>query len=215
MRASVLVLTLAVACAGCASSGVIRGTLSARTPAPGSGGPPPEADSARVSVDRSVLDAVVYVERLHGREPVGPTARTLSRVELKDQGFRPRILAIPAGSSVEFANHDTLFHSVFSVSPARKFDLGRCGRGKTRRVTFERPGLVKVYCTIHPNMAAYILVVPSEVFARPDSLGRFALPRLPRGTYVVNVWHPDFPVVRRNVKVSGREDSEIVVTLGS
>ncbi len=84
-----------------------------------------------------------------------------------------------------------------------------------RRVTFERPGLVKVYCKIHSDMAAYILVVPSRLFTRPDSLGRFVLPRLSKGKYVLNVWHPDFPLIRRNIIVSGGENSEIEVMLGS
>jgi hypothetical protein len=134
---------------------------------------------------------------------------------MKGQTLRPRILVVPVGTTVEFPNQDSLFHNVFSVSPARPFDLGRYGRGKSKRVTFDKPGLVNVYCNLHPNMASYILVVPNRAFARPDSSGRFALPALPKGRYAVNVWHPDFPTVRREVTVTGGESSELVVTLGS
>jgi len=210
MRFCVSALSIALLC-GCASSGAIRGTLSASSP-----GAESADDSGRVSAVGSIHDAVVYVEPRHVRgEPIVPAVPTLARLELKDQEFRPRILAVPVGSTVEFTNNDSLYHDVFSVSPARRFELGRCGGGKTRRVTFERAGLVKIYCNLHPNMAAYVLVVPSRTFARPDSLGRFVLPRLPKGKYVVNVWHPDFPVIRREVTVSGGEDAEVLVTLGS
>jgi len=80
---------------------------------------------------------------------------------------------------------------------------------------FDKPGLINVYCNLHPNMAAYILVVPNRAFTRPDSLGRFVLPTLPKGRYVVNVWHPDFPPIRREITITGGVRPELVVTLGS
>ena len=200
-------LCLAVSCSGCASSGVIRGTLSAGTPT-GSVVPPQPRGS--------VVDAVVYVEgvRLRGESRL-PAGQAPPRLELKGETLRPRVLVVPVGTSVEYPNHDSLFHNVFSVSPAKPFDLGRYGRGESKRVTFDNPGLVNVYCKLHPNMAAFILVVPNRAFARPDSTGRFVLPPLPKGRYVLNVWHPDFPEIRREITVPGDEKSELVMTLGS
>ena len=159
------------------------------------------------------MDAVVYIEEMHDESRLS-TAHASFRLELRGQALTPRILVAPVGSTVEFPNLDSLFHSVFSVSPTKPFDLGRYGRGKSKRVTFDKPGLVNVYCKLHPNMAAYILVVPNQAFARPDSSGRFLLPALPKGRYFVNVWHPDFPATRRAVTVSGSEESELVVKLG-
>ena len=208
-------LCLVFLCTGCASSALIRGTVSTRAPA-GSATPSevPNPDSA--SVRGSVLDAVVYVEELGRRgESRFRAEQTSARLELKGQALRPRILVVPAGTTVEFSNHDSLFHNVFSVSPAKPFNLGRYGRGKSKRVTFDKPGLVNVYCNLHPNMAAYLLVVPNRAFARPDSSGRFVLPTLPKGRYAVNVWHPDFPAIRREVTVTDGERAELVVTLGS
>lgn len=209
------VLCLVVLCTGCASSGVIRGTLSTRTPTE-SVILSQEPNADRASARSPVVDAVVYIEEVHLRgESRLPAGRASPRLELQGQTLRPRILVVPAGTSVEFPNRDSLFHNIFSVSPAKPFDLGRYGRGESRRVTFDKPGLVNVYCKLHPNMAAYILVVPNRAFARPDSSGRFVLPTLPKGRYVVNVWHPDFPAIRREVTVKGGEKSELVMTLGS
>jgi hypothetical protein len=194
---------------------MIRGTLSTRAPT-NSAIPSQEPGADRASVRGSVVDAVVYVEEVHPRgESRLPARYSSSRLELKGQTLRPRILVVLPGTSVEFPNHDSLFHNIFSVSPAKPFDLGRYGRGESKRVTFDKPGLVNVYCKLHPNMAAYILVVPNRAFARPDSSGRFVLPPLPKGRYVVNVWHPDFPAIRREVTVEGGEKSELVLTLGS
>jgi plastocyanin len=204
---------IAMLCAGCASPGAIRGTLSTRTTAD-SAAPVPGADGTSVSA--SIVDAVVYVEELDLKQGSrlaggGPSLR----LEMRGQALRPRILVVPVGTSVEFPNGDSLFHNIFSVSPAKTFDLGRYGRGKSKRVTFDKPGLVNVYCKLHSNMAAYVLVVPNRAFARPDSSGRFALPALPKGRYAVNVWHPDFPMIRREVTVAGGEHSELVLSLGS
>ena len=208
-------LCLAVLCSGCASSGVIRGTLSAASPTD-SAIPPQESSADRASARGSVVDAVVYVEAVHPRANSRlPAGQVSSRLELKGQTLRPRILVVQAGTSVEFPNHDSLFHNIFSVSPAKPFDLGRYGRGESKRVTFDKPGLVNVYCKLHPNMAAYILVVPNRAFARPDSSGRFVLPPLPKGQYIVNVWHPDFPAIRREVTIEAGKRSELVMTLGS
>jgi plastocyanin len=200
---------------GCASTGAIHGTISTRTPTE-SAVPSQEPTVDHALVRGSVADAVIYIEEAHPRVGSGlRAAHGSARVELKDQTLRPRILVVPAGTSVEFANHDSLFHNIFSVSPAKPFNLGRFGRGESKRVTFDKPGLINVYCNLHPNMAAYILVVPNRAFTRPDSLGRFVLPTLPKGHYVVNVWHPDFPTIRREVTITGGAGSELVVTMGS
>ena len=201
---------------GCASPGVIRGTLSTRAPASEPVIPSQEPNATDVSARGSVVDAVVYVEELSPRAESRLLApKSSTSLELRGQALQPRVLVVPVGSSVEFPNRDSLFHNVFSVSPAKPFDLGRYGRGKSKRLTFDKPGVINVYCKLHPNMAAYVLVVPNRAFARPDSSGRFVLPTLPRGRYAVNVWHPDFPAIRREVTVTDGERSELAVTLGS
>jgi len=211
LRLVPVAICLVVLSSGCASPGAIRGTLSTR----------PLADTAIPSQEPgaergSVADAVVYLEELDHRDESrlrAPYAST--RLELRGQSLRPRILVVPVGSSVVFPNEDSVFHNVFSVSPAKRFDLGRYARGKSKRLTFDKPGLVNVYCKLHPDMAAYIVVVPNRAFTRPDSSGRFALPTVPRGRYALNVWHPDFPAIRREVTITDGERSELVVTLGS
>ena len=210
--ASSLSCLLAFATA-CASSGIIRGTVSAVAPSE-STVPTPEP-SGRIRAPSSVLDAVVYVERIPLRVESKLAAPPTAHFEMRSQAFWPRVLVVPVGTSVEFSNRDNLFHHVFSVSPTKPFDLGRYGQGKSNRVTFNKPGLINVYCNLHPSMAAYVLVAPNRAFARPDSSGRFVLPTLPPGQYVVNVWHPDFPAVSRVVTVVGGREADLNVTLGS
>ena len=149
----------------------------------------PVTDAAERGV---VSDAVVYVESLPSvfvvPNPVGPQPL----LEQKGQAFQPRVLVIQSGTTVGFPNRDPVYHNVFSVSPSKRFDLGKYAKGQSRSVRFDKSGLVQVFCDIHSDMAAFILVVPHHVFARAGSDGRFLLPELPSGTYKLHAWHPDF-----------------------
>jgi plastocyanin len=140
----------------------------------------------------AVTDAVVYVETLPANFVVENPVGRVPGLEQKDQTFVPRVLAIQSGTTVEFPNRDPVYHNVFSVSPAKRFDLGKYVKGQSRSVRFDKSGLVQVFCDIHSDMAAFILVIPHHVFVRPGADGRFALPELPGGTYRVRAWHPDF-----------------------
>jgi len=142
-----------------------------------------------------------------------PRAGAMPQLAQKGQRFVPRVLPIAAGTTVDFPNMDPIFHNVFSLSPVKRFDLGRYPRGHSKRVTFATPGLVNVFCDIHSSMAAYVLVLPHHAFAQPDSAGAFTLPEVPAGRYVLHVWHPDAPAATRSVEVPAAGDVSLEVTL--
>ncbi|MFH1068631.1 MAG: hypothetical protein V1794_03320, partial [Candidatus Glassbacteria bacterium] len=95
------------------------------------------------------------------------------KLEIRQQNktFVPHVLPVQVGSTVGFPNLDPLYHNVFSYSHAKRFDLGRYQKGKSKEVTFDKAGIVEVYCEIHENMLAYIVVVDSPYFTRADSEG--------------------------------------------
>jgi len=139
-----------------------------------------------------VIDAVIYVDHVPASaESALEAASETPRLAQKGQMFVPRVVVIAANSNVEFPNQDPIYHNVFSLSPTRRFDLGKYRRGSSRTVNFPKPGLVNVYCDIHSNMEAFILVLPHHGFTRPKASGEFRLPDLPAGTYVLHAWHPD------------------------
>jgi plastocyanin len=125
------------------------------------------------------------------------------RAELIQQNrrFEPQMLIVPVGSSVYFPNADPIFHNVFSLSSVKKFDLGYYPAGQTRVVKFDAPGVVQVYCHLHPNMYAAIVVVPNRWYARPAEDGTFSLKGIPAGTYHVVTWHMSAGFFRRQVQV--------------
>ena len=126
---------------------------------------------------------------------------------MMDQGqrrFVPEILAVPAGSTVSFANSDPIFHNVFSLSGARSFDLGNYSVGQSRTVTFPKPGLVQLHCHLHPNMSGAILVTPNGFFTlltQPGRDGEFSLEGIPPGRYQLVAWHKSAGFFRRAIEV--------------
>lgn len=125
--------------------------------------------------------AVVYAEPIDTAPPRRAGAYTLAQ---KNKSFSPRVLAVPVGSTVDFPNNDPIFHNVFSLSGPQPFDLGLYRSGETRARTFTRPGTYRVFCNIHPQMSAVILVVPTPHVTVADRDGRYVLD-LPPGRYRV------------------------------
>jgi len=157
--------------------------------------PPPAAAPAAPS------PAVVYLDPAPQGAFEDPGRDTAS-LDQRDETFVPHVLAVRAGTTVRFLNNDETYHNVFSLSPARRFDLGRYPRGEARTVRFDRPGVVRVFCEIHSHMNAWILVFAHGSFAvtRPD--GGYRLPPVPPGRYTLVVWHEGRERVRRPVVVA-------------
>jgi len=127
----------------------------------------------------------------------------------------PHVLAIQVGTTVNFVNSDNIYHNIFSLSPTRKFDLGRYGMGGRKDITFEKPGEVRVFCDIHPHMNSVVLVLPNRYFAEVYSDGDFAIKNVPEGTYKLHAWHEVFPEVVRSLNVPETGEVEVVFTLGN
>ena len=137
-------------------------------------------------------------------------------MEQQNRRFSPDLVVIPAGSSVSFPNFDPIFHNVFSLSKPKSFDLGNYPKGQTRMVTFPKPGLVAVYCHLHPNMAGTILVTPNQWGVRVEAGGQYTLPDVPPGKYTVVAWHKTGGTFRKTIEVTAGRDAvaDFFVPLG-
>jgi plastocyanin len=142
-------------------------------------------------------NAVVYLEG-GPPAPIGPETFDIAT---SDKEFVPRVTVVPLGATVQFANHDPFEHNVFSVTEPNQFDLGRYGRGEAKGHTFRSPGLVRVFCNIHPRMVAFVLVMAGRHFTQPTADGSFAIAGVPPGRYTLHVWHERSPQVTREVTV--------------
>jgi plastocyanin len=149
----------------------------------------------------------------------GPDLRagTPLHLEMKQQNrqFEPDILVVPAGSTIVFPNSDPIFHNVFSLSKIKQFDLGYYGAGQSRTQRFDKPGVVRVYCHLHPNMNAAVLVVASAWYGRPGSDGTCVLAEVPPGSHGIVAWHKSVGFLLKKVQVpeNGSVDIELSIPL--
>ncbi len=152
--------------------------------------------------------AVVWLE---GPAAVKMDAKAL---EIRQDGveFRPRVLAIPVGSTVKFPNADDVFHNVFSFSKAERFDLGRYPKGESKSVTFEKKGLIDVRCEVHDHMRSYIHVFEHPYFAVAAADGTYSIPKVPPGKYTLVAWKEFFDPVRQEIEVKA-DGAKVDVTL--
>ena len=130
------------------------------------------------------------------------SARTYKANMVQDQQrFVPAVLPARIGTRVQFENKDRVYHNVFSVSRARRFDLGKYRPGQSHAVTFDQPGTVQLLCDIHPDETGWVVVMPHRWFTQPDGNGAFKLPWLPAGRYTLRAWHPRFGMKTRILTV--------------
>jgi plastocyanin len=140
---------------------------------------------------------VVYID---GSGPV--SSHVTAEIKQLDREFSPDLVVVPVGSTVSFPNLDAIFHNIFSLSKPRSFDLGNYPKGETKTVMFPVPGIVYVYCHLHPNMSATIMVSPTQWYVRANADGRFVLPDVPHGKYTVVAWHKAAGFIRKTVTVT-------------
>ena len=159
-------------------------------------------------------------------EPVGRPAAVVQAdshspavMAQKMKAFVPHVVAIPAGSSVEFPNFDPIFHNAFSSYSGQVFDVGLYPPGKSRVVTFKREGVVRVFCNIHSTMSAVIVVLKTPYFAVSDESGAVSIPDVPAGDYTLHVYHEralpkTLSAFERTVKVGpeGLDLSRLVIS---
>jgi hypothetical protein len=163
----------------------------------------------------------VISETLIWLEPIGVRAPKPApgRFQMVTRGkmVLPHVLAIPAGSTVEFPNDDPISHNLFSLSSNNPFDLGLYRRGAGKSQRFDTPGLVNVYCNVHPNMSAVIQVMSTPYYAFADQTGAYALSKVPAGRYRLIAWNEQGGQIESPIDVTtaGTVSGSVALTLDS
>jgi plastocyanin len=165
-----------------------------------------------------INEFVVYLEGSPGTNAAPPDKPaqvvTNRRISQKGAVFSPHILPVMAGTTVEWPNHDEIFHNVFSISEPKPFDLGLYKHPELKRVTFDKPGRVDAFCSIHKAMNCVILVLENPYFAATDQRGRYSIPNVPPGTYKLRAWHERLPSQSSEITVPETGEVRMDFTLG-
>jgi plastocyanin len=143
--------------------------------------------------------------------PAGVPGSTEMATEGKQ--FVPRLRIVARGASISFPNHDPFNHNVFSLSPESPFDLGVFGRGEPQSARFDRAGVVRIFCNVHAQMRAVVVVLDTGLSTQPGADGSFSLVDVPPGDYVLHAWHERAPEVSRPLRVQASAPASTLLTL--
>ena len=162
----------------------------------------------------SPANVVVWLTSPEGSAPVQVLELPEQHPSLtqKNKSFSPHLLVVQVGTIVEFPNHDPFFHNVFSLFEGKRFDLGLYEAGTTRRVRFDRAGVCYIFCNIHPEMSAVVIVLDTPYYGVSNRSGIVEISKVPPGQYTVHVWNErslpeDLTDLRHQVAISPSQTS--------
>jgi plastocyanin len=159
-------------------------------------------------------ESVVYVDAIPGKTFPAPTQRPV--IDQRGLMFTPHLLAVEVGTTVDFLNSDKVAHNVFwvSIGGNKKLghNLGTWPQGEKRSFKFDNPGAVPLLCNVHPEMSAYLVVVPTPYFATSDPAGNYKIGNVPDGNYTVTAWHEGAKNQSKPVVVSGEGKADFTLS---
>jgi plastocyanin len=196
MRRCVKGLGWLLACSACA--GTSAATAAAQTSAvtaevsvskPGSGGHQHGITGNRVDESQVVVWLTPLDAPAANDPATAVTAAKVPELVQRNKSFEPHVIVVQVGSLIQFPNKDPFFHNIFSMYDGKRFDLGLYEAGTSRSVRFDRPGVSFLFCNIHAEMSAVVIVVDTPYFAMSDRTGHLTIPNVPDGRYQMHVWY--------------------------
>ena len=158
--------------------------------------------------------SVVYVDTIAGKTFPAPTQPPV--IDQKGLVFQPHVMAVQIGTTVDFLNSDSVAHNVFwtSIGGNKKLNhnLGTWPKGDRKSFKFDTPGAVPILCNVHPEMSAYLVVVPTPYFATSDQAGNYKIENVPDGSYTVIAWHEGAKNQSKPVSVSADTKADFTLS---
>lgn len=159
---------------------------------------------------RNSADAIVYVDKVAGKTFPPPAEH--AKIDQKNMQFTPHVLAIVAGTTVDFLNSDAVLHNVFSPDAcADHFNLGTWPQGQSKSFTFKKECFASLLCKVHSEMEGFVAVLPTPYFAVTSADGSYQIKDVPDGTYTVKVWHPKLKAATKSVTVKGATEASFEI----
>jgi plastocyanin len=158
--------------------------------------------------------SVVYVDAISGKTFPAPAEHPV--IDQKGLVYQPHVTAVLVGTTVDFLNSDSVAHNVFwtSIGGNKKLghNLGTWPKGEKKSFKFDAPGAVPILCNVHPEMSAYLVVVPTPYFATSDQAGNYKIENVPDGSYTVIAWHEGAKNQSKPVSVAGDTKADFTLS---
>jgi plastocyanin len=165
-------------------------------------------------------DFIIYIEGAVGPKRVAPQQHaqvlTVKNPSVTQKGalFTPHVLPVLIGTTVDWPNNDDILHNVFSFSETKPFDLGLYKSPTIESVTFDKPGKVDVFCSIHSRMSCIVLVLENPYFATANEKGHYTMTNVPAGNYKLKAWHERLPSQVKEITVPENGEIKVDFSLG-
>ena len=155
-------------------------------------------------ISNDTKNVVIYLEGRSLDALQSPEAAK-AKMDQRNTAFSPHVIAVQKGTTVDITNRDKVYHNVFSLSHPKKFNIGRRPTGEAVPVLFDKPGVVQLFCDIHSQMTAFIIVLNNHFFTQPDEHGSFTITGVPPGTYTIKVWHERLSAPEEKINIRSGE----------
>jgi plastocyanin len=156
---------------------------------------------------------VVYIDAIPGKTFPAPAKHVV--VDQKSLVFHPHLAVFLVGSTVDFLNGDNVAHNIFwpSVSGNKKasHNMGTWPKGEIRSFKFDTTGVVPLLCNVHPEMSAYLVIVPTPYYAEVDASGAYKIENVPDGSYTVTAWREGMKVQSKPIAVAGTATADFTL----
>lgn len=147
------------------------------------------------------VETVVWLEPVAGTKVPRAAPVTLT-ISTQSKMLKPKVMAIPVGSTIDFPNQDPISHNLFSLSPGNSFDLGLYRRGAGKSHRFDTPGIVNIYCNVHPNMSAVVHILDTPYYAIADKTGSATFANVVPGKYRLVAWNEIVGTAQSDIEVT-------------
>ena len=171
-----------------------------------------KTDPSLIVSGGNLVNAVVTITDINKGKKMEP-----QKVKLDQNGceYKPHVLAMAAGSSVDILNPDGILHNVHSYSKANSpFNMAQPKFKKTITVKVDKPEVINLKCDVHGWMSAWLFVAANPYFSVTDNSGSFKLTDVPAGTYNVEVWHETLGKTSQKVTVKAKADTKVSFEMG-
>lgn len=163
-------------------------------------------------ISNETENVVVYLEEIGSKGNYTYSGKTPVLTQ-KNAEFIPKVLPILKGTTINIKNEDKIYHNVFSLSDPKSFNIGRRPKGETVPQTFNKSGVVRVFCDIHSHMSAFIIILDNPFFATGNKNGNYEINNIPPGKYKLNVWHDNFEFESVEININSGETKTVNIEL--
>jgi plastocyanin len=150
----------------------------------------------------SLRNVVVYISAGLSNDSPAPSAPAV----FDQQGchYATHVLAVRVGQEIQISNSDPFSHNIHPLARVnREWNKMQPPGTPPFSYAYDHDEIIPIKCNIHPWMQGYFVVLKTSHFAVTGQDGRFTLPDLPPGHYVITAWHEAYGTQTKEITVTG------------